>query len=251
MRTYVITLERATERHAVMEAQLSASGLSYEVVFGVDGYQMSSSDRAKLVDEAAVKRSPGWLTPGMVGCVLSHRRVYQLIAMAQDGPALVLEDDAVLPSNLAVLVSAMLPHVPPDGLVLLDFRSMKPCRLSRSGAIRVDGHELLSPIDPRQPISGLAYLVGETAAAKMAEVAIPVRWGPDSWGEYVAAGAIGSLRCVLPRPVTPSQTVRSMTRHDEVRGFRDRTLESLPVQVLRRINRKRIAWLMYRVKVID
>jgi glycosyl transferase family 25 len=251
MKTYVINLPRATARRSFMEAQLASSGLDWEFVDGVDGYQMSATERAELVDEDTVSRFPAWLTPGMIGCVLSHQRVYELITEAGDGPALVLEDDAMLPPDLASLVAEMTPQVPPDGLVLLDFRSFRPCRLSRSEEIRVAGHALLSPIDPRQPVSSLAYLVGERAAANMAKVLLPVRWGPDSWGEYVEAEAIGWLRCALPRPVRPSPFVRSMTRHSEVSSLRDRMLESWPIQIFRQINRRRIAWLMYRVEVVD
>lgn len=251
MKTYVINLEKALSRRAFMDAQLGSSGLDYEFVAGVDGYRMSPEARAGLVDEVAVSTFPSWLTPGSIGCTLSHRKVYELVRDARCGPALVLEDDAVLPPDLATLAEAIASVLPSDGVVLLDFRSAKPCRLSKSGSIRLQGCELLFPADPDQPISSLAYVVGERAAANMAEAAIPVRWAADSWGKYVQAGAVGSLRCALPRPVKPSPSVRSMTRHDDIQGFRDRMLETWPVQLLRRVNRRRIAWLMYRIELVD
>lgn len=252
MRTYVINLPREVERRAAIEAQLRVSGLDYHFVDGIDGQRLTDEERSALVDEAAVARFPRWLTPGMIGCMLSHRLVYELIAQAQNGPALVLEDDAVIAPQLAAIVAEMLPLVADDGLILLNFRSLKPCRLTRAGALRAGDYELLSPLDHWQPLSGLAYLLGEGAAQRMAQVSLPVRWAPDSWGDYMEAGALGSIRCALPRPVMPSLRVRSATRHgNEVHGIRDRALQSTPAQIVRQINRRRVRWLMNRVELLD
>jgi glycosyl transferase family 25 len=233
-----------------MESQLTASGLIWEFVEGVDGRGLSTADWSALVDADAVERWPGWLTPGAIGCILSHKRVYELVA-ADSEPALVLEDDAVLPEGIAPLASQIASVMARDEVALLNFRSFGPCRLSRVGVTAVGAHELMSPLDAHQPIGTLAYVIGPEAAAQMAEIIVPIRWAADSWSEYVDAGALSSLRCVVPRPVTQARTMRSTIRHGEVSGPRAKLLDSWPVHLTRQLNRRRIAWLMNRIDIVD
>jgi glycosyl transferase family 25 len=250
MKTYVINLARAADRRAFMERQLAGSGLDSEFVDGVEGRALSAAEHAALVDLEAVARYPSWLTAGAIGCILSHKLVYDRIAASDNGPALVLEDDAVLPSDIAPLASGIAQIMDPAGVVLLNFRSFKPCRLSRASAVPVRRHAVLAPADPHQIVSTLAYLVGSEAAARMTSVIVPVRWAADSWGEYARCGAIGSLRCVLPRPVMPARTLTSNIRHDG-HHVHSAMLERWPLLHVRQLNRRRVAWLMNRVQLID
>ena len=237
-----------------MEVQLAGSGLDYEFIEGVEGRELPASSRAALVDEAAVARFPRWLKPGTIGCILSHRLVLERIAAADEGPALVLEDDAVLSDDLAGLTAALVPMVPSDGVILLNFRSLSPCRISATGLPAVRGHELFMPVGlhtKHEPVSSLAYLVGQEAARRMAELIVPVRFASDSWGEYVAGGAVRSLWCVLPRPVMPEPWVMSTVKHGRHVGLVPRLRETSPIRQFRQLNRRRLAWLHNRVQVVD
>jgi glycosyl transferase family 25 len=250
VKTYVINLPDSTERRAAMEKQLQTSRLDYEFIEAVDGRLLTSVERSSLVDKEAVTRYPWWLTPGAIGCILSHKLVYERVAASAEA-ALVLEDDAILPNGLDDTVAAMTAVLPDDGVFLLNFRSLKPCRLERASLAAIRTHEFFTPIDPRQPVSTLAYLVGPAAAQEMADLILPVRFAADSWGEYVAAGTIGSLVCVLPRPVMPIQTAVSTIRHDGRRGFRAAARETFPALQIRMLNRRRVAWIQNRVELVE
>lgn len=236
----------------MMEQQLAATNLSVEFVEGIDGWSLTEDERSRMVDAEAVARYPKWLTPGMVGALLSHRLVYERIAEAGHTRALVLEDDARFTPDFGSIAEALAEHVADDEVLLLNFRSFKPCRLGASDAVTVDGYELMRALDPSQLTSALAYIVGVHTAERMAEMNIPVRFAPDSWGEYVSGGAVVSIRCVLPRPVVPDKTVQSSTRHRDAGGRvspADQLL-SLPIDAIRRVNRWRIARQMNRVEIV-
>lgn len=235
-----------------MERQLTAAKLSHEFVEAVDGRELTPVEWLRVVDAEAVARYPWWLTPGAVGCILSHRLVYERIAETGQRRALVLEDDARLPPAFASIADVLAEHVADDDVLLLNFRSFEPCRLSASDAVTAGEHELMRPVDPSQVISALAYIVGVRAAERMAQMIIPVRFAADSWGEYVTGGAIASLRCAFPRPVVPSKTVTSTIRHGDAGGrpsFAKQVL-TLPVDSLRQANRWRIARQMTRVEIV-
>jgi glycosyl transferase family 25 len=79
MRAYVINLPRSPARRVSVAAQLQGTGLDHVFVDGVDGRALAPVDRGRLIDESAVARYPQWLTPGALGCALSHLRTYELI----------------------------------------------------------------------------------------------------------------------------------------------------------------------------
>src|SRR5438034_304873 len=112
---YVINLPASVDetlhrrRRAHISSELGRIGLPYRFVDSVDGFRLTVEERAALVDEEHVARHP-WLTPGILGAALSHVAAYR--AILEDGPpvALVLEDDAVLPSDLAPLLDELAGH---------------------------------------------------------------------------------------------------------------------------------------------
>jgi glycosyl transferase family 25 len=230
-----------------MERQLARTNLDYEFVQAVDGAALTAAARAALVDEQAVARFPWWLTPAAIGCILSHKAVYQRVAGDDAGPALVLEDDGRLPPDLAAITAALAQHVAPDEVMLLNFRSFRPCELRRTGGVTAAEYRLLPPAVPRQVLSALAYLVGQRAAERMDALITPVRWTADSWSEYLEHGAIGTLRCVVPRPIVSDIALTSTIRD----GWLSPVSSLTPVKLLRRANRHRVARRMGRIQIVD
>lgn len=232
-----------------MERQLRGAGLEYEFVEAVDGRRLTAAERAQLVDEEAVARSAQGPNLGLIGCVLSHRRVYANIVERSEESALVLEDDAKLPRDLGTLADAIYTRMTSDEVALLYFRSFEPCRLTLQDADSVGAHRLVYPLDLRQLVASTAYLIGNAAARGLHDSILPVRAAPDSWAHYHRIGAIKRLRCVYPRPVGVSTVFVSTTRPDS----RARTLQRRapwPVPQLRVLNRRRVARTMSRVTLV-
>jgi glycosyl transferase family 25 len=201
MKAYVINLVRSTARRAHIERELDRVGLEYEIVPAVDGATLAPEHRA-LVDAGAVARAPDWLRPGIVGAALSHMEVYRRIAANEEGPALVLEDDASLNSETKRILAAAATEMAGAEIVLAYFRALRPCRLSRHDSVALPGgRTLMYPVDADPLTAGSAYLITPSAARRMSEFVAPVRAGPDSWAYFLEGGGIDSLRCILPRAV--------------------------------------------------
>src|SRR6202035_3559431 len=137
--------------------------------------RLTASERAKLVDEPHAAKAPRWLSPGAIGCALSHWRAYQRIGSERDEVAVVLEDDAILPVGFAQLVAQIAKRMRDREVLLLYFRSHQPCKLSEQGAVAVGRHRLLYPVEVDQLITTTAYLVTRSAARSLAEGIVPVR----------------------------------------------------------------------------
>jgi glycosyl transferase, family 25 len=253
MRAYVINLPSSSRRRQLMEDQLHHTGLLYEFVAAVDGKRLPAAERATLIDEQQVARAPGWLSPGAIGCTLSHWHVYRRIAEHDDDVALVLEDDAVLSSELGGLTARAASHVRNREVVLLYFRSHKPCLLSDQDAVSLGQHRLLYPMDPHQLLASTAYLITRDAARSLAETMIPVRAASDSWGHYYESGALDSVRCVVRHAVGARTSLESTLGYGDHyplrRRLRRRTLWPLPQ--LRALNRWRIEERMTRITMVS
>lgn len=246
MRGLVINLARATARRDHMVRELEGTNIEYEFIEAVDGHALPSAERARLVDESAVARFPGWLTPGAIGCALSHVNAYEIAAARSDPVTLVLEDDVVLSSDINAILDQLAAHVGADHVALLHFRSFDPCRLRRTDAITVGERQILVPADPRQPLASSAYLLGREAAGRLASGVLPIRRAADSWGEFCDNGWI-DLQCVYPHPVLIDTRMESTVGY----GSALKALGSVSLTgSLRALNRRRIATRMSRVELV-
>ena len=106
---FVVSLARASDRRAAMGRHLEALGLSFEITDAVDGKALSKAELDTLMNcPAGVS-----LSPGDVGCYMSHINIYRQIVDRNIPLALVLEDDASLSPGFAPLLR--------DGLKNVDF----------------------------------------------------------------------------------------------------------------------------------
>ena len=224
VKTWIINLERSRDRRAHMERQLAdhLSGLEHEFVVAVDGSSLEATERATLVDDEAVAGKPYW-TQGVIGAVLSHSVVCQRISTGEHPIGLVLEDDVVLSQNVQRIVTEVADQMGGAEVVLVHFRSIQPCRLTRTGAVRLsDGRYLAHPVHAARPISAAAYLITTEAAERLARTHLPVRIGADWWKDLRDAGGFDQLRCIVPCAIGVDSAFRTTLEYsprDTLRGW--------------------------------
>jgi glycosyl transferase, family 25 len=220
VKAYVINLERSVDRRAHMIAQLKKVGLDYEIITAVDGRDLDLSDRS-LIDPALTYAAR--FMPGAAGIALSHLSTYQ--KMIADGldEVLVLEDDVILPADIASLADAVKGHLTGAEVALLSYSSSGLCKLSKEGTTELPSSRLLAhPIEIRLIVSGGAYIITREACERMAKFILPVRVNPDDWWYFYREGALDRVRCVVPLPVLKSpklpSTLGSYALGNSVRG---------------------------------
>ena len=207
MQTYVINLARSPDRRAHIAAQLGKAQVDYQIVAAVDGRELDLSD-TRLVDPAFARANTA--RPGIVGCSLSHLEAYRRIIDDDLQSACVLEDDVVLPGDLGILADEIASRMSGAEIVLLNFHSQEPCRITRATAARLPSSRLLAQIvDAGQAASAAGYLITRAACERMVKTILPVRAVADDWGFFYREGAIDSLRCVVPMPVMQSPALRT------------------------------------------
>lgn len=171
---FLINLDRSADRLARCAPILDALGLTWERVPGIEGKQLPPAQLAALNPHPAPHGE--WfrpLTPGEIGCFLSHLRCWQLIEERGLDCALVLEDDfqthdaCTLQSLQALAASATGAH-PWDVLKLTRLRQNAQHIATLAPATgQGKGPTLGLCFGGQGPEDGTAYLVSRRGAAKL------------------------------------------------------------------------------------
>ena len=102
----VISLERSLERRKRVEEQLEKTNIQWRFLNGVDGYALANMPRS--YQKAKVKRLQGYeLTPGEVGCYLSHIQAWKA-CLDKQKTTLVFEDDFILSPKFEIVLKDLL-----------------------------------------------------------------------------------------------------------------------------------------------
>lgn len=210
MHAYVINLARSTDRRRHIISQLAKTDLSYQIAEAVEGRDLNVDDPL-LVDP--ILRNDDLFRPGVAGCALSHLNVYRAILEEGRDRALVLEDDCILPSGIGPLTEEIASHMRGAEVVTLRIvvkLGSGPCRLSTRDSIPLSSRATLAfPVDIKQVLCAAAYLITREACERMADTGIPLRAYTDQWAHFQNNGALDSVRCVAPAPVTGEASFRS------------------------------------------
>ncbi|EXE37093.1 glycosyltransferase family 25 protein [Acinetobacter baumannii] len=99
MQIYIVSIEDESSPRLVKflsQNFFKSSDVNYKKI-GIKGIDLPT----KQYFEQAVKGRIKPLTPGELGCTLSHLKALELFLATKDEYALILEDDAILPENLS------------------------------------------------------------------------------------------------------------------------------------------------------
>lgn len=105
---FIISLQSATERRQKVKQEFERLAVPFTFFDAVDGRKFSMSERE---DYDGVRRRRYFgkdLTGGELGCLLSHRGIYQKMVNEQIPYALVFEDDARLHDDFPSVVESLL-----------------------------------------------------------------------------------------------------------------------------------------------
>jgi len=224
LQTFLINLDRASERLRRMEALFGSMGLVFTRVEGVDGSQ--------LPDDIIHHHQPtagffGWLSRGEIGCFLSHRHCWQFIANGPTDFGLVFEDDIMISPRAAELLRNI-DWIPADAdIVKLDAAPFATY-IGRHRTKLPDGTGLHRLCFNHYCTSG--YIISRAAAARLLKASDIITAPVDEFMFNVVSPTFHTLRiyqmvpalCVQERYVLPATATTGPETFIENREFRRR-----------------------------
>lgn len=172
--TFVISMTRSVERRRDVINHLNSLNIDFEFVDAVDGNTLSE-DFIKHTNDAALQGEIGrTLSPGEIGCALSHLGVYQKIVAEGGGPYLILEDDVELSRAFMEIIERV--ELFPPNWELINF-----CGSSPPLAFGAPLWDIYRPARFRgNPSFTVAYLITVSGAKKLLKHGVPLRLTADA-----------------------------------------------------------------------
>ncbi|HCU41678.1 glycosyltransferase family 25 protein [Acinetobacter nosocomialis] len=184
MKIYVVSIE--DEKSQRLQKFFSQSFFQdNDFVFsqvGIKGVDLPT----KQYFEQAVKGRAKPLTPGELGCSLSHLKALDLFLATEDEYALILEDDAILPENFSyqnLKRELIRLELPKNIIFSLGGIQMKECRKTRGIILEKNilGHKILKVIPDfyHRVNYTVSYVVDRAMAKTLINYHKPIRKADD------------------------------------------------------------------------
>jgi glycosyl transferase, family 25 len=177
-----------------MVAQLDALGLSHQIVNAVDGRLLSAEQLALRYDADRARVAYRAMTPGEIGCALSHAYVYKEMLRQGQTYALILEDDALLNQDVPNVLNELVRSIDPsEPVVVLLSHVNKYVKLGNKAL--GSSHTLVRPYAYWWLAHG--YFLTKAAAANLDQHLHPIWTAADSWRSFESLGLV-KMYAVVP-----------------------------------------------------
>ena len=214
LQVFVISLERSLGRREEVKRQLAKLSLQWKFISAVDGYALSQMPPA--YQSIRVKLLQGYeLTPGEIGCFLSHIQAWNL-CVKNNVITFVFEDDFIITQNLEPVIEDLIGIADQWNLV-------------RLSGIYETKHQVLShrklydlAKNLGEPCGTAAYIIQPAAAKELLENAKFIYEPVDHFMEHYFKHGLTFL-AAKPYPVQLSHSKSTITDRPgrkPVKGFR-------------------------------
>ncbi len=124
---YILHLDRATDRRDNVHALVDAISLPTAIHPATDGSALTAAETTTAYQRALhAPRYPYRLTPGEIGCFLSHRSLWERIAADGLDAALIMEDDThIEPGPFAEALALACQHINELGYIKLPIKNRR------------------------------------------------------------------------------------------------------------------------------
>jgi glycosyl transferase family 25 len=196
--SYVINLADNTARLDAVTKIMTAQGIAFERVEGVNGWALTEAEIARTYDamrNAKEGRHP--LVPAEIGCYLSHIAAWQRIAVGDAAGGFIFEDDFDATSQLGPVLRALSADTAGDWDMTKLFTLDKDVDLCGARSLLDD---VLIGTPYRVPTCLIGYALTKSAAARLVAQALPFFRPVDEDQKFVWETGL-RVALVLPPPV--------------------------------------------------
>lgn len=161
MKIYVINLDRSQDRLKSIADQFHNLHLEFERVPAIDGRALPEAEL--LAHHVPTKNWPSPLSPAEIGCFLSHRKCFELIANGEDDYAAIFEDDIRLSTGASALLTST-DWIPADSDIIKIDSYGHEVLISRP--VKQEGSYQISRLRSRHLLAG-GYIISRRSAQKL------------------------------------------------------------------------------------
>lgn len=231
-KVFVITLRRATDRHAHIQKELE--GLDYQLFYGKDKQEFSVEELQQkgIYNEDLARKHHRYGKPmpaGMIGCSWSHVEIYRTIIQNNYQRVLILEDDVVINREQVSTWPQVVQELPADWeLLYLGFaekETVPPLAFVKKAVYHVQrffgglnySHTTINNLYPKKIGKHLskagyhdcthAYGLTLSCAEKLLALQTPISFFPDNLLAHAATNEILKAYIIQPKLINQQYQV--------------------------------------------
>ena len=185
---YIINLPSYTERRNRLVELFKAFNITnYEFIEGIDGSDLP--DQTTLITNGTLnkvfKDPNGLLTPSIIGCALSHRKVYETFLESKYQNCLILEDDAAFTSKMYAYLATGKFDLLVEQVNKIRYDIFLWGRMfdNELGTTYTSYSEIYKPILNKGMYSAHAYQITRSSAIKLLNNCLPIQYAADVYLE--------------------------------------------------------------------
>lgn len=205
MLTYLINLDRSPQRLEKTSAILSSWNIAYTRIPAVDGRQISPQDLSTIQQPFSERRYfLKDMTPGEIGCFLSHKKCWEHLVDSAEDWAFICEDDFIFLTNPSSFITNSC-WIPNDVALI---QLAKPTTALESFRrektyLSISSQPSSRLVVLREQIRGgtLGYLIHKKAAQLALSMASPI---PAPVDDFLFSYASPLRKWMTPWTLTPS-----------------------------------------------
>ncbi|MCO6449733.1 MAG: glycosyltransferase family 25 protein [Caldilineales bacterium] len=192
---WIVNLRYSSRRRMHMINQMERWGLSYEIIDAVDGRSLTAEQLSRYDPDQAMAVSHRELSPGEIGCALTHIIMYQRLVEDDHDEVLILEDDVTLSDDF-IAITERRHRFPPDWEMINFASTYKGVLVGEPIYKEYRAKRFLDDAN-----TTACYLLKSAGAHRLLEHALPIRYPADGLTGR-ATGLTGlHLYGVTPVPV--------------------------------------------------
>ena len=249
MKIFIVNLKKCVEKRERLIQQFQALGITnYEFIEAVYGASLSDKEIADQVfDYPACK-----LTPGEIGCSLSHIHIYQKMMTENIPYALVLEDDVTLPDDLGEFLKAIVPAINVPFSKIITLAEANKISLLK----KFSSYKSLGEYTAVTAFCTYAYLVNLEATKSLSKHLLPVKYEADMLIHFRENGWLKQFNVLYPQYIHPMDGFSDLSdlkderrpykrqRHD----YKKRLLKQRPLSIRIKTRLLRVLWKLRQIK---
>lgn len=197
---FIVSLVSDIERRANIEKLLLNSGLSFEFVDAIYGKDLTEIQLSSLNLQSAQQRLNRKLSPGEIGCTLSHLKAYGKLVSNNYEWACILEDDAILDSRFIDFIreSTSTSILKPSNIYMLGGQDGLPASdfIARSffSKINLSNQVFFKTIDSYEYIfRTCCYLISSAMATRFLNLSENIFFVADDWLFFHEIGVVENI----------------------------------------------------------
>ncbi|AHE73393.1 hypothetical protein M942_22515 [Enterobacter ludwigii] len=173
MKCYIINMQNEPNKRHRITAQCQQYGINYEVINAVAGKELSGEVLSTVTHDYPTCN----LTPGEIGCALSHLHIYSKMVSENIPHALILEDDVVLNGKVLDVLDCITKTIKkstPEIFLLNNPESYHP-KFKRPVTDTLLFYKMA------RASQACAYVINKQSASRLLNFNLPIKFEADRW----------------------------------------------------------------------